>query len=354
MLQTGSVNRKVAALAVTTADTAREMGMPDNRQNHQMDLKMFFRLKFPRLMGTSEVPNFDIFDPQVGVDGYCSAIRKYLFPNSNPFSFSLAAFSFESRTYCKGAVFSRVRGLSPERAKKFLTGSVSVSDFFPPTTETGKVSVGRFNEEGERKLYLADHPYVALKERGIEPGEYFLFSYFALKSDTHFVYADPDGSDFSRILYSLFKSSDERFYGVIRRVYNEYLSYDSHHGIAYDSVKVNKKQFDTTWGEIKSVTNLAMDEKGFPAAYLRAGWLARCDENYHPQFLKMFVPVASRKNRLTALAFNGNESKFESEYDKLNKEIAQMNEEMKARIRRNDFDEVNLNPVKMLPWREVP
>lgn len=260
-----------------------------------MDLRktpsLYFELKF----GSPPAPKFEKFDPTIGVDGYCAAIRKYLIPDSMPDTFSSGVLPLELRTYCKGSIFSRVRRVRDEKLRTLLKNPLTVSDFFPPEGEVAQTRIGRFNAAGERTLYLADHAFVALKECGIEPGEHFLYSYFILKTDTHFIYTPPNTSKYTKLINSLLKSKDENFYPVITRIYNEYLKYDAHHGIAYDSVRVMEKHNDATWGEISSITNLAMDEEKLPAAYLQVGWLARCDEHYRPYHLKILLPNIKKK-----------------------------------------------------------
>lgn len=303
---------------------------------------------FARRFYASPIPNFDKFDPCRGVEGYCTAIRKFLMPDSSPASFSFAEFEIVSRTYCKGSVFSRVRKLSEEKLDKLLSTPLMVDDFFPPTSNAGQVRAGRFNAEGERKLYLADHPFIALKECGIKPGDYFLFSYFTFSKDTHFTYAAHDGSRFSQLLSSLFATKDERFYEVIRRIYNDYCNYETHHGIAYDSVKVQRNQQDAMWGTIDSVTNLAMTEDKFPAARLHAGWLARCDEQYRPCYEQMLLPTAKKKRQLLSVPYFGNESMFLSAHRNVMKKIQQIRKKNEILIQREDYEDIHATPFKLL------
>lgn len=313
-----------------------------------MDLIKAPSLHFELKFGSPPAPTFEKFDPAIGVDGYCAAIRKYLIPDSTPDTFSFAALPLESRTYCKGSIFSRVRRIRNEKLETLLKNPLAVSDFFPPASETVQTRAGRFNAVGERTLYLADHAFVALKECEIQPGEHFLFSYFVLKTDMHFVYAPPESSKYTKLINSLLKSKDESFYPVITRIYNEYLKYDTHHGIAYDSVKVIEKFNDAKWGEISSVTNLAMDEDKLPAAYLQVGWLAQCDEHYRPHYLKMLLPDIKKKKRLTTLTYHHNKSRFMAEHNKVEQRVAQLRNTTISSIKRNNYEQVNTTPFKLL------
>lgn len=313
-----------------------------------MDLIKAPSLHFELKFGSPPAPTFEKFDPAIGVDGYCAAIRKYLIPDSTPDTFSFAALPLESRTYCKGSIFSRVRRIRNEKLETLLKNPLAVSDFFPPASETVQTRAGRFNAVGERTLYLADHAFVALKECEIQPGEHFLFSYFVLKTDMHFVYAPPESSKYTKLINSLLKSKDESFYPVITRIYNEYLKYGTHHGIAYDSVKVIEKFNDAKWGEISSVTNLAMDEDKLPAAYLQVGWLAQCDEHYRPHYLKMLLPDIKKKKRLTTLTYHHNKSRFMAEHNKVEQRVAQLRNTTISSIKRNNYEQVNTTPFKLL------
>lgn len=207
--------------------------------------------------------------------------------------------------------------------------------------------MGRFNVQGERKLYLADHPFVALKECGIQPGQHFLFSYFTLKADTYFVDAETTGSEFAEILNELFQSEDKRFYEVINRVYESYLDHQEFQGIAYSSVRVPNKFNDEAWGEISSTTNLAMKEDHMPSAELVAGWLARCDELYRPSHLRMFASLnPKKKNRLTALTYHGNKSDFISSTKAMLDVVRDLRRKSELRIQKKDYADPKISPVK--------
>lgn len=293
--------------------------------------------------------NFEEFDPQIGVEGYCKAIRKMLFPKSTATSIDAAAFGLEYKIFPKGSVFSRVRPIKTVDLDKFLNGTVERKEFHPPMPNTAPVSIGRFNSEGERKLYLADHPYVALRECGIQPGDYFLFSYFSFSEDARLVDANSGGSEFSKLLHALFQTQDSRFYEVINHVYGNYLKFDGFHGVSYNSVKVKKGFQDETWGEINSSTNLAMAASDFQSADLVAGWLAQCDDSYRPSYFRSFKWVDSnQRNELAALTFHGNESEFIADHSQVMDELKQLRAESTRRIARKEYDDPTLQPFKML------
>jgi hypothetical protein len=293
--------------------------------------------------------NFEEFDPKIGVDGYCNAIREVLFPNSTPESVDKAILNLEYRIYTKGSIFSRVRPIQKSDFNKFLVGAVHRKEFFPPTRSVAQVPIGRFNNRGERKLYLADHPYVALRECGIEPGDYFLFSYFSFKADTFFIDANSDGSRFYKLLNSLFQSNDNRFYEVINRVYENYLDYEGFQGIAYNSVKVKKGYQDDSWGEVDSATNLAMKEDDMPSADLMAGWFAQCDESYRPRYLRMFRPLnPKKKSKLTPSSYHDNKSQFILENSQIMGEIQHLKKKSKLRIQRKEYADPKLSPTKLI------
>jgi hypothetical protein len=293
--------------------------------------------------------NFEEFDQKIGLDGYCNAIRDALFPNSTPESVDAAALNLEYRIYPKGSIFSRVRPIQKSDFNKFLVGAVTRKEFLPPTRSVAQVPIGRFNNQGERKLYLADHPYVALRECGVEPGDFFLFSYFSFKSDTRFIDANPDGSKFYKLLNSLFQSTDKRFYEVINRVYENYLYYEGFQGVAYDSVKVHEGYQDDAWGEVDSTTNLAMTEEDMPSADLMAGWFAQCDESYRPRYLRMFRSLSpKKKSKLTSLSYHDNRSQFIFENSKIMGDIQRLRRRSGLRIHRMEYADPKLSPIKLL------
>lgn len=291
--------------------------------------------------------NFKEFDPSIGVDGYCNAIRDILFPNSSPTTLDAAALKLNYRIYVKGSIFSRVRPIEDSLVEKFLKESVTHKEFFPATRGVKEASLGRFNVQGERKLYLADHPYVALKECGIEPGQHFLFSYFCFSTDTYFMDAEPNETKFSKILHELFQSEDRRFYEVINRVYESYLDYPEFQGIAYSSARVPKKCHDVAWGEIDSTTNLAMKEDHMPSAELLGGWLALCDEEYRPRHLRIFIPNSpKKKKKLMATDYLGSKSKFISLTHELVQKIQGIKRKSVTRIKSKGYADPKMEPVK--------
>ena len=293
--------------------------------------------------------DFGEFDPAIGVDGYCDAIRRVLYPNSTSESVEAAALKLEYRIYVKGSIFSRVRPIGAPDLDRFLNSRITRNEFFPATPRVAEATIGRFNAQGERKLYLADHPYVALKECGIEPGQHFLFSYFSFNTDAFFMDAEPAGTPFSEILSALFKSHDKRFYEVINRVYASYMDYPEFQGVAYSSVRVPKMHHDVAWGEIDSTTNLAMKEDYMPAANLVAGWLAQCDEYYRPRYLRMYAPLnPKKKNKLAALTYRGNKSEFISSTNAMMHEIQNIKRKSELRIKNKEYNDPKLSPIKFL------
>lgn len=206
--------------------------------------------------------------------------------------------------------------------------------------------MGRFNIQGERKLYLADHPYIALKECRIEPGQYFLFSYFRFNDDTYFIDATNSETKFSNTLKSLFQSEDKRFYEVINKIYKDYLDYPEFQGIAYNSARVPEKHQHEAWGEIDSITNLAMKEDHIPSADLLVGWLAQCDKNYYPRYFRMFTPNPKKK-KLTTTNYHGNKAKFISSYEKTIENIQNIRRKSTLRIKNKEYIDPQINPVKI-------
>jgi len=301
------------------------------------------------IFSEDEQLNFKEFDPSIGADGYCSAIRNVLFPNSKPATLDIAALSVKYRIYVRGSIFSRVRPIDNPLVDKFLKEHVTRKEFFPATRSVKDASIGRFNAQGVRKLYLADHPYVALKECGIEPGQHFLFSYFSFSADTYFMDAEPNETKFSKILHDLFQSEDRRFYEVINRVYESYLDYPEFQGLAYSSARVQKNYHDPVWGEIDSTTNLVMKEDHMPSAELLGGWLAICDEKYRPRYLRIFIPNnPKKKQKLVSTSYQGNKSKFISLTQELVRKTQDTKRKSVNRIKNKEYADPEMSPVKVL------
>lgn len=138
------------------------------------------------MIQTTAQSMFDVFDDEIGVDGYYEMFRAKLFPNSSPNSIDVAAFRLEGKIFRKGSSFSRVRRVSVEQAEKFVAGQITLDDFYPPKPHKMSIPQGRFNEGNRRVLYVAQHPLLAMKECELQTGEYFLLSYIELSIDMCF------------------------------------------------------------------------------------------------------------------------------------------------------------------------
>lgn len=291
--------------------------------------------------------DFKEFDPNIGVEGYCRELRSLLFPNSAPDTVNATSLNLGSRTYPKGSVFSRVRRLSEEDAKVFQETRIAVKEFLPPRRFDVEVSAGRFNKKGERKLYLADHPYVAMRECRIKPGEYFLLSQFSLDVETTFVEAENTGGEFMEALISILRSEDIRFHEVTAIVADDYLNYDAMHGIAYNSVRVPVGHEDPVFGKVTSTTNLVMKEQYVPSAQLLAGWLFKCDEDGHPSHVSLFVPCSQKKKKkLTTIHHRANKRLYLEKNQKLLRSIQAIAEKAERSI--PEIDRADLMVGKFL------
>src|SRR5699024_10107649 len=114
-----------------------------------------------------------------------------------------------------------------------------------------------------RVLYLADHPFVAMKECNIEGEQHFLFSNITLSKDMDFLYIKESSHPATNMLYQLFNTKDTRFYSVINRISKDLLSLSICQnivGIAYESVKVEIGYQDPLWGPISSSINLFISD----------------------------------------------------------------------------------------------
>ncbi|WP_312041378.1 hypothetical protein [Pantoea eucalypti] len=294
--------------------------------------------------------DFETFDESIGTDGYYNLIRRVLFPNSRETSFTIAYFNAVERNYPKGSYFSRVRGLSHERANAFLNDKVDITEFYPPRPNVVNIPQGRFNQANNATMYLADHPYVAMQECDIKPGDFFLLSYFSLPKNMCFMHLEDGKDKVSSMLYNLFKSRDKRFYPVINLVYSDLVNFDKHDGIAYDSSKINVGYENLKrWGPISSVVNFAIQKDNIKNFKLAVSWLMYCDEDYNPVQYSIFTPLSNKKrSRLSKLNFKGNEKKFIALTNKVNDGLHE--DSRKGKIL---MDRGNLKASNEIPFRII-
>lgn len=264
--------------------------------------------------------DFEIFDESIGIEGYYNIIREAMFPNSTKFSFDMASFQIEERFYPKGSFFSRVRGVTQKKANEFLTGKININDFYPPRPNQIYIPEGRFNRAKDATMYLADHPFVAMKECDIVVGDFFLLSYFSLPKNMCFMHLEDNKDKISSLLYKLFKSRDKRFYPVINLIYSDLLKFDKHDGIAYDSTKVKTGYVDVdSWGLISSVTNFAIQNINIRNFKFEVSWLMYCDENFKPVQYAIYTPLSNKKtSQLSKLNYAGNKNKFIEATNRIN------------------------------------
>ncbi|WP_158526775.1 RES domain-containing protein [Pantoea sp. ARC270] len=256
--------------------------------------------------------DFENFDESIGVAGYYDFIRKKFFPNSSEFSFDIANFQAEERYYPKGTYFSRVRKLTHEKAYDFFCGNINIDDFYPPRAHIIDIPEGRFNRAKKSTFYLADHPFVAMKECDIHVGDFFLMSYFSLPRNMCFMHLEDGKDDLSKLLFNLFKSRDKKFYPVINLIYSDFINFDKHDGIAYDSIKVNYDHVEiNSWGPISSVVNFAIQNQKIRDFKLEVSWLMYCNEDFKPVEYSIYMPLSGKKrNRISKLNYRGNKKEY--------------------------------------------
>jgi hypothetical protein len=294
---------------------------------------------------------FDVFDEGIGVDGYYQIIRNKLFPNSTPQSFDVGAFCLQERIFRKGSTFSRVRYLHDDRLRDFLQGHVTKDDFFPPKLHKVDIPQGRFNSARKRTCYLADHPFVAMMECDIKPGDYFLLSHIKFAIDMRFVFVEPGKDEFSSLLYQLLKAKDTRFYSVTNKVNDEILSFQGFQGIAYNSTKVDEGHLDRTWGAIHTTMNLAIAGANIKDSELAAGWLAYCDEDGRIFQHSLFKPLSKKKkHKLLRINFHNNKSAFILESQKTMRELNEESKKTARLLKERNYSDFNQSPIKIL-WK---
>lgn len=294
---------------------------------------------------------FDVFDEKIGVDGYYQIIRDKLFPKSTPDSIDAAAFPLQGQIFRKGSTFSRVRYISDEKIPEFLEGHVTRDEFYPPKSHKINIPQGRFNGASTRTLYLADHPFVAMKECDIKAGNYFLHSYIKLSTDMCFFAVEQGRDEFSDMIYKLLQSKDTKFYSVINRVNDDILKFEGFQGIAYGSVKVSEGHNDQTWGLINTTKNLAMSGEYIKDTELSVAWLSYCDEKGAIYQHALFKPLSNKKkNKLTRINFRDNKGLFVRESTKTMNDLNEGSRKTKLLLEKGYYSEFTQSPIKVL-WK---
>ncbi|HEQ1856639.1 TPA: RES domain-containing protein [Providencia alcalifaciens] len=205
-------------------------------------------------------------------------------------------FIANERYYPKGSLFSRVRCVDQDTALKFFNGDIALSDFYPPNPQKYDTSEGRFNAKKESVLYLADHPYIAMKECDVSIDDMFLLSYFSSQKNMCFLEIEDSAHPLSSLMYRLFLAKDKRFYPVINLVYSQLLKFDKYDGIVYKSTKaIDEKIMDDKWGEIHSIVNIAINAGNVKNFKFELSWLNSCGSNYFPIQYSIFYPLSNKK-----------------------------------------------------------
>lgn len=289
------------------------------------------------------------FDEAIGTEGYYQLFRDKLFPNSTPESLDVAAFPLEGQIFRKGSLFSRVRRLRSEKIADFIAGEITKSDFYPPKASKVLIPEGRFNSPNVRTLYLADHPYVALRECGVNPGDYFLFSYIKLSTDMCLLFVKKGENAFSNLVHDLLKAEDPRFYSVINRINDDMLKFRGFHGMAYDSVKVSEGYVDSAWGTIETTKNLAISEEYIADTELAVAWLCQCDERMTIYKQSLFQRISNKKkSKLRRLDCRDDMGLFIRESEKELKKLREGSRKTARLLGVGNFSKFNSIPVKVL------
>lgn len=292
---------------------------------------------------------FEKYDSNIGTDGYYKLIRNALFPLSNPETIDISSYRAEERIFKKGAVFSRVRKISTTDLSRLVENRVTIRDFLPPSPHKYQIPEGRFNDKGERILYLSDHPYVAMKECDIKEGDHFLLSAFQLEVDMCLIFVPPNKDKFSSLIHELLQTRDTRFYPLINKIHKEILQFKKHHGIAYDSVKVLPGHTEKEWGNINSTMNLALTGRNFKQTRLAVSFLATCDRDYKLSFHTMFKPLSSKKkDRISKLHYQCNRSLFAKEFGEMSEQISQSKSRVKILLEQGHYKDFLEPATKVL------
>lgn len=294
---------------------------------------------------------FNVFDAQIGVDGYYQILRDKLFPNSKPDSIDIATFPLECQTFRKGSLFSRVRSINNKNIQEFFETNITKDDFYPPKNHKISIPQGRFNAPNTRTLYLADHPFVAMKECCIEANQYFLLSYIKLSVDMHLLYVEKDKNEISDMIYHLLHSQDSNFYPVINKINDDILKFKEFQGMVYDSVKIKAGYEDQVWGVIPTSKNLAISGECIKDTELSLAWLCSCDEKLSIYHHSLFKPLSNKKkNKLMRINYKDDKARFICEHTKAMKKLDDDSKKTKRLLEKGYYSDFKQPPFKVL-WK---
>lgn len=293
--------------------------------------------------------NFEKFDDDIGIEEYYKSIRNCFFPNSNENSFDISGFLAEECIYRKGTVFSRVRRISHADACRFSSGDIKINDFYPPKPKIVNIPIGRFNKANNPVLYVADNPDIAIKECEIIDGDYYLLTFLKLRKDMCFLKIGQHDKDHrSQLLFNLLSTKDKRFYPLINLVYSDFLCFEKHHGIAYNSTKIKKFHTDEKLGEIKSIVNIAIKNEHIVDVGLDTSFLAYM-HNGNAHYHSIFTPLSNKKrNKIKCINYFENKNLF---IDNLMKENIRMHNEKYKNTRlleKGNFQKFDGTPMKFI------
>ncbi|WP_213713953.1 RES family NAD+ phosphorylase [Cedecea lapagei] len=199
--------------------------------------------------------NFEQFDKEIGTDGYFQYFRELLFPHSTNTSINVSTFSLNANIYPEGTAFTRVRKIdNEERRAYFLSDGISVNEFYSPKLNS---KPGRFNQEGDGVIYLADSLETAIHECDLKVGDFLLYSNLTLKKNMRFIVPgdSENPSLFNEELTNLLNTKDKDFYPLITDIYKKFLQFNDISGVVYHSTRLRKHEFS----EEKSDLNIAID-----------------------------------------------------------------------------------------------
>ncbi|MGY3966482.1 RES domain-containing protein [Aeromonas enteropelogenes] len=292
--------------------------------------------------------NFEKFDDKIGINGYHELIRNCFFPNSTKNSFDISGFSAEEFIYRKGTIFSRVRKISHDDAIKFHCGDIEINDFYPPKPTKVNVPIGRFNKKNKPVLYVADNPEIAIKECDVIDGDYYLLTFLKLRKDMCFLKIGQHDTDYrSQIIFNLLSTKDKKFYPLINLIYSDFLCFEKHHGIAYDSTKVTELRADGNISNIESTLNIAIKNEYFVDVGLDTSLLAYM-HNGQARYHSIFTPLSNKKrNKIKCINYLGNKKSFIDNF--MQTEVRMHNEKYKNKLllEKGNFQKFDETPIKL-------
>ncbi len=151
----------------------------------------------------------------------------------------------------------------------------------------------------------------------------------------------------SQIIFKLLSTKDKKFYPLINLIYSDFLCFEKHHGIAYDSTKVTELHANDNLSDMKSILNIAIKNENFVDVGLDTSLLAHM-HNGHARYHSIFTRLSNKKrNKIKCINYLGNKKSFIDSFMKT--EVRMHNEKYKNKLllEKGHFQKFDGIPIKL-------